>query len=233
MIAIAGKRAWITGASSGLGRELALQMARDGWSVAVSARSAEKLDSLVAEAESASGHIVAYPLDVSDLDAVGRTVQRIESEVGPIDQAVLNAGTHQPTPAHDFKAADFRKLVDLNLMGTINCLEILIARFRTRQAGRIAVVASVAGYTGLPQASAYGVTKAGMINLCEALRVELAPDNITVQVVNPGFVRTPLTDRNDFPMPFLMEVEAAAHALYRGSRATVSRSPFRGASPGW
>lgn len=211
-----GKCAWITGASSGLGRELALQMARAGWSVAVSARSAEKLDSLVAEAEGAPGRILAYPLDVTDMVAVGRTVARIESELGPIDQAVLSAGTHQPTPVHDFKATDFRKLVDLNLMGTIHCLEVLIERFRERRDGRIAVVASVAGYTGLPQASAYGMTKAGLINLCEALRVELKPDNVMIQVVNPGFVRTPLTDRNDFPMPFLMEVEDAARALYRG-----------------
>ncbi|MGM0560421.1 MAG: SDR family NAD(P)-dependent oxidoreductase [Pseudomonadota bacterium] len=216
------KCAWITGASSGLGRELALQMARDGWSVAVSARSAEKLDSLVAEAAGAGGRVAAYPLDVTDADAVGRTVARIESELGSIDQAVLNAGTHQPTPVHEFKASDFRKLVDLNLMGTINCLEGLIGRFRERRAGRIAVVASVAGYTGLPQASAYGMTKAGLINLCEALRVELQPDDVTLQVVNPGFVRTPLTDRNDFPMPFLMEVEDAARALYRG----LSRDSF-------
>lgn len=216
------KCAWITGASSGLGRELALQMARDGWSVAVSARSAEKLDSLVTEAEGVRGRVVAFPLDVTDADAVGRTVERIESELGPLDQVILNAGTHQPTPVHEFKASDFRKLVDLNLMGTIHCLEVLIARFRARRAGRIAVVASVAGYTGLPQASAYGMTKAGLINLCEALRVELKPDNITVQVVNPGFVRTPLTDRNDFPMPFLMEVEDAARALYKG----LSRGSF-------
>ncbi|WP_022728179.1 SDR family NAD(P)-dependent oxidoreductase [Fodinicurvata sediminis] len=218
----AAKCAWITGASSGLGRELALQMARDGWSVAVSARSAEKLDSLVSEAAGARGGVVAYPLDVTDAEAVNRTVARIESELGPVDQAVLNAGTHQPTPANEFKASDFRKLVDLNLMGTIHCLEVLIERFRARRAGRIAVVASVAGYTGLPQASAYGMTKAGLINLCEALRVELKPDNITVQVVNPGFVRTPLTDRNDFPMPFLMDVEDAACALYKG----LSRNSF-------
>ena len=111
---------------------------------------------------------------------------------------------------------DFQALVDLNLMGTVHCLSPLLARMIDRGGGRIAIVASVAGYRGLPTSSAYGMTKAGLINLAEALKPELDALGVSLQIVNPGFVRTPLTDRNPFPMPFLMEVEDAAAALYRG-----------------
>jgi short-subunit dehydrogenase len=129
---------------------------------------------------------------------------------------VLNAGTHRPVDPRALKPEDFEKLVAVNLLGTVNCLAAVLPPMLARGHGRIAVVASVAGYRGLPTAAAYGMTKAGLINMAEALRVELAPCGIVVQIVNPGFVRTPLTDRNDFPMPFLMEPEAAADAFFRG-----------------
>jgi short-subunit dehydrogenase len=206
---------WITGASSGLGEALAVRMARAGRSVAISARRQEKLDAVAA---TAGGAGVLHPvrLDVEDEAATREAVARIEQDVGPIAQAVLNAGTHQPVDARHLDPADFRKLAELNLLGTVHCLAAVLPPMLARRRGRIAIVASVAGYRGLPTAAAYGMTKAGLINMAEALRVELAPCGIVVQVVNPGFVRTPLTDRNEFAMPFLMEPEAAAEALYRG-----------------
>jgi short-subunit dehydrogenase len=207
---------WITGASSGLGRALARRMAADGWTVAASARGAEALAALAKGAEDRKGAIRAYPLDVTDAAAVPAVVAAIERDLGPIDQAVLNAGTHRPVRAADFRAADFRKLVDLNLMGTVHCLAALLPGMIARRGGHIAVVASVAGYRGLPTSAAYGMTKAGLINMAEALKPELDGLGVRLQVVNPGFVRTPLTDKNPFPMPFLMEVEDAADALYRG-----------------
>ena len=205
---------WITGASSGLGAHLALRMARGGHNVAVSARREAELEALAEQAPDGSIH--PLPLDVSDGAAVERAVARIEAEIGPIGQAVLNAGTHRPVDPRALDPEDFRDLIALNLMGTVNCLAAVLRPMIARRRGRIAVVASVAGYRGLPTASAYGMTKAGLINMAEALRVELAPLGILVQLVNPGFVRTPLTDRNPFPMPFLMEPEAAAEAFYRG-----------------
>lgn len=205
---------WITGASSGLGAALTHRMARAGRSVAVSARGVDKLQALAADA--GGGQVHHFALDVEDAEAVRATVARIEQEAGPIGQAVLNAGTHQPVDARAMKVEDFRKLVELNLMGTVHCLAAVLPPMLVRGRGRIAIVASVAGYRGLPTAAAYGMTKAGLINLAEALRVELAPAGIVVQIVNPGFVRTPLTDRNDFPMPFLMEPEDAAEAFFRG-----------------
>ncbi len=208
--------AWITGASSGLGEALALRMARAGWRVAASARGADKLAALERAAAGGPGSIHAMPLDVTDAAATAATIARIEDEIGPIDQAVLNAGTHTPVRATALIIEEFRKLVDLNLMGTVHCLSPLLARMTDRGAGRVAVVASVAGYRGLPTSAAYGMTKAGLINLAESLKPELDDLGVTLQIVNPGFVRTPLTDRNPFPMPFLMEVEDAAAALHRG-----------------
>ena len=211
---------WITGASQGLGHALALELVRRGRTVVASARSADKLEDLARDAAELTGNgggrVVPLAVDVTDGSAVAEAVQKIESEVGPIDTSVLNAGTHLPVDGRSLKAADFRKLLDINVMGTVFCLEPVIAAMTPRRHGRIAVVASVSGYGGLPSAAAYGLTKAGLINMCEALRPELAQLGLTVQVVNPGFVRTPLTDKNDFPMPFLMEPEAAARAFADG-----------------
>lgn len=206
---------WITGASSGLGAALARRLARDGRSVAISARSADRL-ATIAEAAPGPGRLYPVPLDTQDPEAARAAVARVESELGPIAQAVLNAGTHQPVDPRALQVADFRKLAEVNLMGTVHCLAAVLPPMLVRRRGRIAIVASVAGYRGLPTAAAYGMTKAGLINMAEALRVELASSGIIVQVVNPGFVRTPLTDRNAFPMPFLMEPEDAAEAFSRG-----------------
>lgn len=206
--------AWITGASSGIGRALALQLARDGWRVAVSARNAEALTALAAETTG----IVAVPLDVTDEGAVARAVATIEAAHGPIALAVLNAGTHERMTAEDFSVATLRRLIDLNFMGVANALAALLPRMRARGTGHLAVVASLAGYRGLPTGGAYCASKAALIALCEALRPDCDRLGITLQVVNPGFVATPLTARNTFPMPFLMPVERATRAFARGLR---------------
>ncbi len=208
--------AWITGASSGLGQALAQQMAADGWRVAVSARNSDQLRQLADAAQNLDGAIHAFPLDITDEAAVRATVHAIERDFGPIDQAVLNAGNHQPVLARQFASAPFRELTDINLMGTVHCLDALLPVMIPRKAGRIAIVASLAGYRGLPTSAAYGMTKAGLINMAEALKPELDLLGLRLQLVNPGFVRTPLTDKNPFPMPFLMPVEQAAAAFYRG-----------------
>ncbi len=212
--------AWITGASSGLGLALAKRMAAEGWRVAASARSATALSELAKSAANLEGEIHAFPLDVTDPAAVTTAITSIEQSLGPVDQAVLNAGTHRPVRAAQLTSAVFRELADLNLMGTVHCLEAVLPGMIARRAGGIAVVASVAGYQGLPTSAAYGMTKAGLINMAEALKPELDGYGVRLQLVNPGFVRTPLTDKNPFPMPFLMEVDDAAEALYRGLEST-------------
>lgn len=205
--------AWVTGASSGIGEALALRLARDGRQVAASARNGDALDAL---ATRGGGRIAAFPLDVTDPAACARRVDEIEAAHGEIALAVLNAGTHRTMSAEDFSVETARLLIEINLMGVINCLAPLLARMRTRGRGHIAVVASVAGYGGLPTAAAYGATKAALINMTEALKLDCDRLGIKLQLVNPGFVKTPLTDRNEFPMPFLMPVDAAVDALVGG-----------------
>ncbi len=208
--------AWITGASTGLGRALALRLAREGWTVVASARSGDKLDALSREANGLPGTIAAEPLDVTDRDAVAASVERVEAAHGAIALAVMNAGAHQPMTGADFGTEAFRALVELNLMGVVHALDAVLPRMIGRGAGHIAIVASMAGYRGLPTACAYGATKAAVGNMAEALRPELEHRGVKLQLVNPGFVKTPLTESNRFPMPFLMEVEDAAEAFYRG-----------------
>ena len=212
----AGKVAWITGAGTGIGRALALRMARDGWRVAITARSPDTLAEAAAEAETLPGALIPCPGDVTDLADMRATVDSIERALGPIAIAVFNAGTHRPVSALSLDAADFRALIEVNFLGAVNCLDAVLPAMTARRAGRIALVGSVAGYAGLPTAAAYGASKAALINMAEALRPELATAGITLQSVNPGFVKTPLTDRNDFPMPFLMAPEDAAEAFWRG-----------------
>ncbi len=208
-----GKLAWITGASTGIGRALALRLARDGWRVAASARGAEMLASLAAEG---GGAVRAFPLDVTDAAAAARVAAEIERELGPVDLAVVNAGTYAPTPADAFDAAVVRRLVEVNLLGAANTLAAAMPEMIRRKGGQIAVVASVAGYRGLPRAAAYSASKAGLIALAEALKFDLDRHGVKIQVINPGFVRTPLTDKNDFAMPFLMEVDDAVERIVRG-----------------
>jgi NAD(P)-dependent dehydrogenase (short-subunit alcohol dehydrogenase family) len=210
---VSGGVAWITGASSGIGEALARRLARDGRRVAVSARSATALDALAA---SDPARLLAVPLDVTDAKACAAAVADIETRCGEIDLAVLNAGTHHPMSADDFSAATLRRLLDINLLGVAQCLEPLLARMATRRRGHIALVASVAGYGGLPTAAAYGPSKAALINMAESLKLDCDRLGIKLQLVDPGFVKTPLTDRNDFPMPFLMPVDAAVDALIAG-----------------
>ncbi|MCB1381092.1 MAG: SDR family NAD(P)-dependent oxidoreductase [Alphaproteobacteria bacterium] len=201
--------AWITGASTGIGREVALLMARRGVIVAASARSADKLQGL--------GHgIHAYPLDVTDPQAVQDAHDRICRELGAIDLAVLAAGTYRPLDVGDFDVANFTVTNAVNYLGVIHALAALLPSMRRRRSGHIAWIASVAGYRGLPKAAAYGPSKAALINLAESLKPELDADGVAVSLVNPGFVETPLTAQNDFRMPFLMSPETAAARIVAG-----------------
>jgi short-subunit dehydrogenase len=213
---MASERVWITGASMGIGESLARRLAQDGAEVVASARSAERLAAL---AGGSGGRIVAWPVDITDRAAVCRAVERIEAERGPIDVAVLNAGTHQPVSAAEFTARGLHDLMEINVMGTAACLEALMPRMIARGRGRIAVVASVAGYRGLPTSAYYGATKAALINLTESLKFDLDRAGVTIQLIDPGFVRTPLTDRNEFPMPFLVSAELAADRIAAGLRS--------------
>lgn len=208
---------WITGASQGIGRALALHAARAGATVAATARGMEALESLAAEAP--EGRIHAYPCDVTDGAAVAACIAAVERDLGPIATAVLNAGTHKETPVEDFQAADVEKIFRLNVFGAAIALEHLMPRMVKRRAGHLALVSSVAGYRGLPRAAAYCGSKAAVIAMAESLKAELDGRGVTMQVVCPGFVKTPLTDRNDFDMPYIIEAEDAARRIWEGLKS--------------
>ena len=203
------KLVWITGASTGIGREVALQLAACGVKVAVSARSAEKLEDM-------GPNIKPYLLDVTDAQAVANTISKIETELGPIELALMGAGTYVPISMGDIKPEVFASVMNVNYLGVVNGLAALVPIMRQRGIGHIAWIASVSGYRGLPKAAAYGPTKAALINLAESLKPELQTLGIRVSVVNPGFVETPMTKANDFPMPFLMTPQDAACRTIEG-----------------
>ncbi|MCP4002211.1 MAG: SDR family NAD(P)-dependent oxidoreductase [Gammaproteobacteria bacterium] len=207
---------WITGASSGLGRELARQYAEAGHQVCVSARGTDALAELAEECCDMTGTINSFGLDVTDPEQVNSCFEQIKATTGIPNLCVFNAGTHTENPVKGFDRKIYQRLMSINYMGVVNCLQVIIPVYLQQGSGQIAIVSSVAGYRGLPNASAYGASKAALINMCEALQPELAAENIDLRLINPGFVRTPLTDMNEFPMPFLMEVEDAAARMVKG-----------------
>jgi NAD(P)-dependent dehydrogenase (short-subunit alcohol dehydrogenase family) len=208
--------AWITGASSGIGKGVALELARRGWTVAISARRQSELEAVALEAADLPGRIVAHPCDVTDANAVKAAHALIERTHGPVALAFFNAGIAPYIRAPDIDVTAFRQVVDVNIMGVVHGLSAVMPGMAARRKGQIAVNASIAGYGGLPKSAAYGATKAAMINMCEALKFDCDPLGIILQLVNPGFVETPLTGKNDFPMPFLMKNEDAARRVCDG-----------------
>ncbi|WP_106752350.1 SDR family NAD(P)-dependent oxidoreductase [Pannonibacter carbonis] len=218
--------AWITGASSGIGRALALELAGAGWTVVATARSAGALETLASGARDLAGRIVPMPGDVTDAPAMAAMAARIEAELAPVALCVANAGIYLPQDGLAGSAEAFSQTIDVNLKGTINVLLPVIAAMTPRRKGQIAVVASVAGYSGLPTSAAYGATKAGLINMTESLKFDLDRAGIRVQLVSPGFVDTPATADNPFPMPHLMSVEAAAKAIAEGLKGKAFEIAF-------
>lgn len=211
----APQRVWITGASSGLGEALAQEYARTGAAVMLTARGEQALGETARALDArGSGHV--YPADVTVRTRLETIVADMERDHGALDLAILNAGTYFETGLDEFDPDRIAELMNINFQSVVECIAVLLPRFRARGRGNIVVVASVAGDIGLPYAGAYAASKSALNRLCQSLHPELAAEGITLSVVNPGFIRTPLTDRNPFPMPFLIEPEEAARATRRG-----------------
>ena len=221
------KRAIITGASSGIGRELALELSRRGWAVGILGRREELLRDLSRELRESA----VATCDVTDAasvrDAVAKTSQSLG---GPFDLAVANAGVGVPSHGANFKLPDAEQMVKTNILGVLYLFDAVVPSMVERRSGRFAGVASLAGHRGLPATSIYAATKAFLQSFLEASRVELKPYGVGVTTINPGFIETPMTEKNRFKMPFLMKADQAAKiiadGLERGDRVVEFPLPM-------
>lgn len=217
---------WITGASSGIGAEVAQLYARSGHTVFASARNQATLDTMAAASASFNGKIIALPLDVTDNESVSRAFDQIQKHGSKLDLAILNAGYYEPVKFDALTLAHFEKTYDVNLLGVVRCLLPLLHHFTENNPGHIAIVSSVSGFRGLPKAAAYGSSKAALINMAESLKPECNAHGIKLSLVNPGFVKSKLTDQNDFKMPFIMDTDDAAKRIVRGLESNAFETTF-------
>jgi len=207
-----GKRVWIVGASSGIGAALARALLDAGAWVTVSARRQEALEEVAAS----SPHSFVVAFDASDMSGWSDAFDRTIAVMGHIDLVVFGAARYDPTHSWSLDMEHVEKSYDLNVVGVYRGVALLVPYFLKRGEGGLAVIASISAYTGLPKAVIYGATKAALNNLTETLYFELAPKGLSVYLINPGFVETPMTSRNDFDMPGLMKPVDAARAIVAG-----------------
>jgi len=202
-----GKRYWLVGASEGLGAALAQKLSAAGAEVIVSARGAERLEELAA---GLPGRARAVPVDVRDDESVARAAEA----VGEIDGMVYLAGVYWPMPSTEWKAGEVTAMADVNFTGAVRVLGQVVPAMVARDAGHIVLTGSLSGFRGLPGAIGYTASKAGLMNLAESMRADLWRTGVRVQLANPGFIKTRLTDKNEFHMPFIMSPEAAAQEMF-------------------
>ncbi len=207
------RRVWVVGASTGIGRAIAEALLARGARVALSARRAEPLDAL---RQAHPERVTVLPLDVTDAAQVHAAAQSMAARWGGCDLVLCVAGNYLPMRAWELDLAAARQLVEVNVMGVFNVVDAVLPTLLAQGSGGIGIVSSVAGFRGLPRSLVYGPTKAALINLAEALYLDLRGRGLSVHVINPGFVKTPLTDRNDFQMPALISAEEAAAQTLRG-----------------
>ncbi|WP_281824421.1 SDR family NAD(P)-dependent oxidoreductase [Jannaschia rubra] len=202
-----GKRYWMVGASEGLGAALAAKLSSAGAEVILSARSEDRLHEVAA---TLPGRSSVVPCDVSD----GASVREAAARAGRLDGLVFTAGVYWPQAAQDWVPDQVAAMCDINFTGAARVVGAVIGDMVARDAGHIVLTGSLAGFRGLPGATGYGASKAGVMALAEGMHADLRRTGVTVQIANPGFIRTRLTDRNDFSMPFLMSPEDAAQRMF-------------------
>jgi len=205
--------AWITGGGTGIGRAVALDLARKGFVVAVTGRLEDPVDAVIGAAAGLPGRIRSFPCDVTDEAGMAQAVADIEDRAGPIMLAIFNAGVLLPTHGEDLDLASFRKSYEVNVFGVLNGLLPTVRRMHARNRGHVVIIGSATSYFGLPFIAAYGATKAALNNMAESLRYDFVKMNIRIQVINPGFVATLLTAGNEFKLPALMPVEKASRRI--------------------
>ncbi len=207
--------AWISGASSGLGRELALQLADQGYDLALLARRHALLEDLAQEIRPKGRRVLILEADVTSWPAMELAAKQIEEQLGPIDLLIANAGISLDLPVKRFDPLKARSVFEINTIGLMNTVAAALPYMMGRKRGHIAGVSSLASYLAIPRSNIYCASKAAARSYLEGLRIELAPYSIQVTTVCPGFVRTPMTDTNKFPMPFLMDVKPAVELILK------------------
>ncbi len=203
---LSGKTYWLVGASEGLGRALALKLSKTGCTLILSARNTESLEALAREVP---GEARVVACDVSDRDSVVKAAQ----DAGEFDGLVFLAGVYWPFPASEWNAEQTESMFDINLTGAARVLGQVVPQMVARGSGHIVLTGSLSGYRGLPGSIGYSSSKAGLMHLAESMHCDLCGSGVDVQLANPGFIRTRLTDKNDFNMPFLMEPAQAADEI--------------------
>ena len=209
---------WITGASSGIGKAVATKFAKNGWIVAASARR----ENLLNELKEINENIYPFPLDVTDIDKCKLVASSIINRFKNIDICLFGTGMHDPKSEKKFNLEKVREIMEVNYFGTMNSINSIYDYFSEKKNGQISIISSVAGYRGLPAAGAYCASKAALTSFAESLNFDMQMKNVRVSLVSPGFIKTPMTDQNDFPMPMIKTPEFAANEIYKG--LTVKKS---------
>jgi len=205
------KKIWITGASSGIGKAVAEKFAAEGWMVAASARRQEILNKMAE-----NPNIFAYPLDVTQKDDVTKTFNNIIEDFKNVDICLFCSGTYDPKLEQEINIEQNKFVMETNYFGVLNCIKAVETYFKNKKSGQISIVSSVAAYRGLPNSSGYGPSKAALTNLTESIYFDFKKHNVKISLVSPGFIKTPLTDKNEFPMPFIRSPEFAADKIFQG-----------------
>lgn len=228
-MSFAGKTAVVTGASSGIGRALAVALAAQGARVGVTARRADRLAALADEVRAKGGTIESAVADVADRTATVDAVRGLAAKLGPVELLVANAGVSHETGADPMNVPGVEHMMKVNFLGVVYSFEAALADMLARKSGHLVAIASMAAYKGLPRAAGYCATKAAVKSYCESLRIELHGSGVAVTCVCPGFITTEMTAKNEHPMPFLMNADRAARRVLRalGRRPAVYDFPKR------
>jgi len=208
------QRVWVIGASSGIGEACARELLKRGAKLVLSSRRIERLEDIARSADPTQSLVL--PVDVMDQASIARAYQTIHTHWGGIDLLLFVSGIYIPLRADDFNMKDAQKTVESNILGPMRAVATVLPDMLKAGHGHLAIVGSVAGYSGLPKALAYGPTKAAMINFCETLFYDLQPKGIGVHMISPGFVATEATANNDFEMPALISAQEAANEILQG-----------------
>ena len=203
---------WITGASSGIGKALSIKFAQEGWIVAASARR----EGLLQELTKINQNIHSFPLDVTNPEQCKKVFEDIRKKFNNIEISIFGTGIHDPNSEKKFNLEKIREIMEVNYFGTMNSINSVYDYYNDKKSGQISIISSVAGYRGLPAAGAYCASKSALTSFTESLHFEMKKKNVRVSLISPGFIKTPMTDQNDFPMPMIKSSEFAAEQIFLG-----------------